>query len=259
MKKFITLIVAMLLATAALFAQEILPKWEKKPSSEQIIQHDGFTVSYNSKLVNPNWVAWELTPEEASSEVTGRTDVFVPDPELRGRQADTEDYTHNVWHMDRGHMAPSADFKWDKHANEQTFYMTNICPQNHNLNDNLWLELEQRCRTYAKMYNTNVQIVCGPIFSETEQLHFGRHNVRVPTEFFKAVMFEAKGESYAIAFIFPNREFDNTKDIFEFCVPISEMTKRTGLKPFPDKKYKETGKAYPFNIKWKKNKKEKNK
>ena len=47
----------------------------------------------------------------------------------------------------RGHMAPAADMKWSKKAMEESFYMSNICPQNQKLNrDELdkWLESSRK-------------------------------------------------------------------------------------------------------------------
>ena len=40
---------------------EIPAKLKNVP--EQILQRKGYTVSYNKDLKIPNWVAWELTPE----------------------------------------------------------------------------------------------------------------------------------------------------------------------------------------------------
>lgn len=43
-----------------------IPKLKAK-RSEQVIRHEGYTVSYNSDYKIANWVAYELTAEEAKS------------------------------------------------------------------------------------------------------------------------------------------------------------------------------------------------
>ena len=245
---------AVLLPAAGLPArgQAVLPRWEKEPSAEQIIRHEGFTVSYNNKDACPNWVAWELTPEEASANVTGRTDFFTEDPLAEGKQASYKDFKRTPEGYERGHMAPSADFKWSKTANEQTFYFTNICAQNHVLNEGMWLELEQRCRTYAKMYRNPVQIVCGPVFKENEHTYFSQKNIRIPHSFFKAILVKAKGRTYGIAFIMHNQPISAMDDIFRYEVSFDYLREITGLDPFPGMEYTEPGKKFPFNISWKK-------
>ena len=94
---------------------------------ETIITHTGYTVSYNHHYKTPNWVAWELTRQETTGE-EGRTNQFLPDPSLPEPRVETSDYTHSGY--DRGHMAPAADMKWSKQAMKESFYMSNICPQN---------------------------------------------------------------------------------------------------------------------------------
>lgn len=47
-------------------------------------------------------------------------------------------------------MAPAADMKWNKQAMEESFYMSNICPQNPNLNRGDWNDLEEKSRQWAK-------------------------------------------------------------------------------------------------------------
>ena len=250
MKKIILFFLSILIVFS-LSAQSILPAWKTPPESEEILVHEGFTVSYNHKTLCPNWSAWTLTEEEANADAVGRTDFFTTDPLVKGPQAENSDYSRNEYNLDRGHMAPSADFKWSREANEQTFYLTNICPQNHALNEGLWLELEQRCRAWAKLYHTDVHIVCGPVFGKnTAQI--GKNHVSVPSAFFKSIMFEAKGETYAIHFLMPNEALDAGKEIFEYAVSEKELQKMTGLETFPRKKNKQPGAAYPFNTRWKK-------
>lgn len=245
-------LVALLLA-CTLYGQAVTLPWDSKPSSETVIDYTGFTISYNHDTKCPNWVSWELTPEEAAADAVGRTDFFQPDPELKGPQAEYVDYTRNKYGLDRGHMAPSADFRWSKTANEQTFYLTNICPQDHTLNEGLWLELEQRCRAWAKRYNSAVQIICGPIHEEVPNT-IGKNRVWVPAAFFKIITMTVDGTKYCIAFLFPNEPVNVNEDIFDFMVDAELISARTGLNtPWATGgKINNPGKAYPFDIPWKK-------
>ena len=96
-----------------------------------ILRHDGFVVSYDTDAKIPKWVAYELTAEELDGNVP-RARSFSMDLGYKGRQAMREDYSNTGW--DKGHMAPSADMKWSQTAMSESFYLTNVCPQNPDLN-----------------------------------------------------------------------------------------------------------------------------
>lgn len=70
-----------------------------------VIYHTGYTVSFNSDTKIPNWVAYELTAEEAVGTVK-RDNGYYPDPDIKAPQADNNDYQNTGW--DRGHMAPAG-------------------------------------------------------------------------------------------------------------------------------------------------------
>lgn len=115
---------------------------------EILLQRTGYLVSYNSNTRIANWVAWKLTPERLK-ENTERINNFRPDPDLpKSKAVTTQDYKGSGW--DRGHLCPAGDNKWDREAMIESFYMTNICPQHHNLNRGDWNELEQKCRKWVK-------------------------------------------------------------------------------------------------------------
>ncbi|MDD4115593.1 MAG: DNA/RNA non-specific endonuclease, partial [Massilibacteroides sp.] len=104
----------------------------KNGQREQIIQHEAYTVSYNANFKIPNWVAYELTEENVKNARVKRHNKFLPDPQVKGGTALNEDYSRTGY--DRGHMVPAGDMKWSEKVMRETFYFSNICPQNRGLN-----------------------------------------------------------------------------------------------------------------------------
>lgn len=169
--------------------------------SDIILVYSGFVVKYNPEYLIPDWVAYELTAEEVNGEVP-RASGFSMDLSYEGKQAMREDYSYSGW--DKGHMAPSADMKWSQNAMYESFYLTNICPQNHDLNGRDWHALENRVRSWALKYG-RVWVVCGPIVNEKQYGTIGDRNVMVPDGFFKAALRQGdNGDFYSIAFIYKN-------------------------------------------------------
>ena len=119
--------------------------------SQQIIHHLAYTVSYNPKWKIPNWVAYELTRGETYGDVP-RKKKFSPDPLVKGYRVQHSDYSNSGY--DRGHMAPAADMKWAEQAMRESFYMTNVCPQNQSLNRGDWNDLEELARDWARKYES---------------------------------------------------------------------------------------------------------
>ena len=147
------------------------------------VMHTGYTVDFNPEWHIPNWVAYELTEEELQGDVP-RAQNFQPDPQLSDCTPSTFDYSRSGY--DRGHMAPAVNMKWDEQAMNESFYTSNICPQNHNLNSGVWQQLEERVNLWACSYG-NTYIVCGPIMAK-EYETIGRAKVAVPEAFFKVVL-----------------------------------------------------------------------
>lgn len=195
--------------------------------SEQIITHKAYTVSYNADWRIPNWVAYELTRAEASGNGE-RADRFETDPEVDGASANYKDYSTSAY--DRGHMAPAGDMKWDQTAMNECFYLSNICPQDHNLNSGDWNDLEMQIRYWAKKYG-NVYITCGPIVSEHPET-IGYNHVAVPDAFYKVCLAEINGTWQGIGFVFENKA--GHKKLTAYCKSIDEVEKITGIDFFPN-------------------------
>ena len=191
---------------------------------EEIILHrTAFTISYNNDYKTPNWVAWELTRAETEG-TEGRKNKFEPDPDLPEPRAEHSDYTHSGY--DRGHMAPAADMKWNKKAMEESFYMSNICPQNRKLNRDDWGDLEEKCRNWAEKYG-KAYIVCGPIYDSKSPKRIGKHKIAVPERFFKAILIYEGKTPIAMGFLFENKT--HHQNLKNYLVSVDKIEEETGL------------------------------
>ena len=202
-----------------------------KKHDELILKRYAYTVSYNQKMKNPNWVAWELTRKETMG-THERTNKFVPDPDLKEPRVKSSDYTRSGY--DRGHMAPAADMKWSQRAMEESFYMSNICPQHKNLNRGDWNDLEDACRAWAKKYGT-VYIACGPIYDRRTPKTIGTNKVTVPDRFFKVVLIYNRKDPMAFGFIFKNIAHSQSLDKYQTTVDdIEHITGYDFFSKLPD-------------------------
>lgn len=193
----------------------------------QVLKRKGYTLSYDADYKTPQWVAWELTRKETKG-TEERTDKFLPDPDVRGAKAYTGDYTKSGY--DRGHMAPAADMKWSQKAMEESFYLSNICPQNPNLNRGDWNDLEELSRQWAKKYGA-IYIACGPIYDNKRPKRIGNNQVAVPNAFYKVILINDKKDPKAIGFIFPNSA--GHKPLKKYMVTVDSVEKRTRIDFFP--------------------------
>lgn len=204
-----------------------IPKLQAK-RSEQVIRHEGYTVSYNSDYKIANWVAYELTPEEAKSKKTERSNKFVPDPLVKGATATNDDYTRTGY--DRGHLAPAGDMKWSAKAMRESFYLSNICPQKPALNRGIWKDLEELSRMWANDYGA-LLIATGPVMTD-DMKRMGKNSIGVPGAFYKVICYVSGSEYKAIGFIFENRDYKSVT-LRSMAIPVDSVEKVTGIDFFP--------------------------
>ena len=185
-----------------------------KGNKGQILKRSNYTLSFNKSTNLPNWVAWRLDKKKLAARVSRDRYGFIADPDMEGKNAVvTQDYAKSGY--DRGHMCPANDSRWSGEAMKESFYMTNICPQNPSLNSGDWHELEQACHRWAE--EGPIYIACGPILYKNESpKYIGKeHKVRVPEAFFKVILAGVeKGKPKAIGFIYKNSAGNRTLDAY---------------------------------------------
>ena len=183
-------------------------------SYSPIVPHKAYVSSYNEETLIPDWVAYELTADETGGTESRGGIEFRMDPTLRGvTQAMREDYSGSGW--TKGHLMPAADAAYSTTTMGETFYFTNICPQDETLNAGDWAYLEKRVRQWANRYGT-----------------IGEREVVVPDSFFKALLIQKKNGSYsAIAFVMDN---DDERYYLKDCyLTVDELETLTGFNFFP--------------------------
>lgn len=199
--------------------------------SSRILERYCYTVSYNPKTRQPNWVMWQLTDEHVMQKKEGVWNEYREDYDINEEDRATfADYSSSGY--DRGHMCPGGDCNWDDDGRDETFLLSNMCPQNSNLNRGDWKEIEMACRKWAKQYG-NIYIVCGPIFLKSQQHErIGRNQIPVPDAFFKVVLCTEPATPKGIGFICRNTEGNRKKDFY--VNSIRQVERITGYKFFPN-------------------------
>ena len=188
----------------------------------QLLTRKAYITSYNQRLKQPNWVAWHLTAEHTEGPYH-RMRNFHEDEEVPTPRAMLEDYRGSGW--SRGHMCPAGDNKWDGKAMYESFALTNVCPQDANLNSGLWNSIEIDCRRWARKYG-DVYIVCGPIFLNKEHETIGRNTVTVPEAFFKVVLC-MNGKPKGMGVVVRNNDGTKKRDLYYNS--IDQVERITGM------------------------------
>ena len=140
----------------------------------------------------------------------------------------------NAGWYSRGHQVPSAD-RLGGRANMQTFYGTNMTPQDEQLNGGAWATLENKVRSWALKCDT-LYVVSGCTYDGYNgeyALDNSGKRVAVPTGYYKALLM-LKGDTYSgYAIRYENRPYPDGRYHPEMAVSLSELEAATGLEFFP--------------------------
>ncbi|ODV58733.1 ribonuclease ASCRUDRAFT_38749 [Ascoidea rubescens DSM 1968] len=209
-----------------------------------------FISCYDRQTKNPYWVVEHITADslKRNGDTNRGKSVFKEDEkipmEYRGL---LRNYFRSGY--DRGHQAPAADAKFSQEAMDETFYLSNMCPQvGQGFNRDYWAHFEDFARRLTSQYK-HVRIVTGPLYLP-KKYPDGKYrvsyevignppNVAVPTHFFKLIVGERTDITNvneqpisAAAFILPNDRISNDVPLRSFQVPVEALERSTGLSFF---------------------------
>jgi endonuclease G, mitochondrial len=200
-----------------------IPKLNPK---DDLIFHMGYILSYNETFEQANWVAYKLTAGETKS-VVERSNRFRVDPEVKTGTANDLDYKGTGY--DKGHLAPAGDMGWSETTMQESFYYSNMSPQDPGFNRGVWKRLEELVRSWA-VEDQVIYIVTGPVLTNGLPT-IGTNEVAVPKYFYKVILVKQESGSRELGFIIPNAA--SGAPLQSFTVTIDSVETITGIDFFP--------------------------
>lgn len=209
-------------------------------SGEEVVEHAAMMLVYNEKHEQASWVAHMILPDVIGGTV-GRSNDFRPDPLVKTASATERDYfikdslangqvKYTGFGYDRGHLAPSADFRWSELALSESFYYSNMSPQLAEFNRDSWAKLEDMLRAYVQQKKVPLYVVTAPLLRDgLPTIEKGEHHVSIPVYYYKMALDPVNKQ--AIAFIMPNKKCDYPTE--HYAVSIDSVEHLTGRDFFP--------------------------
>ena len=196
--------------------------WEPKGQSENIIKHHYYTLSYSEEHEQAEWVQYKLQPHLFDKNIS-RTNNFRKDPFVKALSAQLTDYKSSGY--DRGHLAPAGDMKYNINAMSESFYLSNISPQNPSFNRRIWRMIENKFRDWASEYGELIIITAGVLHQEQLDT-IGENNISVPKYYYK-VAIDPSNHKRNIALLIENKS--SKEPIVNYVVSIDSLESFTGI------------------------------
>ncbi len=199
------------------------------------LQQKGYHLVYDGAHKVPLWTHERLTKESLTIEAQRNEHLFYENSNVYSFHRSTlSDYYRSGF--DRGHMVPAADQRFEEGALKETFLLTNICPQNPELNRGYWAQLERYIRAQV-VESDSVDVITGPLFlsqkvGEIRQVCYqviGENEVAVPTHFFKIIQTKKGSTKHIEAYCLPNQAIALSTPLEEFKTSLEHIEKSSGL------------------------------
>lgn len=194
-------------------------------SGGELVEHSHYTLRYSEMHEQAIWVAYTLTHEMVNGDAK-RKDDFRQDPEVDTQSAALSDYEGAGY--DRGHLCPAADMNFTSEAMSETFYMSNMSPQEPSFNRGIWKKLEAVVRNWASEKG-NIYVVTGPVFRDNID-KIGENEVTVPGYYYK-VIYDPVAEKM-ISLVLPNEK--SSVSLQHFVCTVDSVETITGIDFFAE-------------------------
>ena len=180
-----------------------------------------FDLCYSITHRQSLWAIHELTKSQIKGKQSRtndfRSDQRVPNP------VDANSYKKSGY--DRGHLVPAADMKLNATSMSETFYMTNMSPQNPSFNSGVWNALEGYVRSEVLKSGSAI-VITAPVLLLAETYPMIRSEISIPTYYYKIIYFYESG--FIKAYLIPNKPSGGLK-FHQFQVSVDDIEKLTDI------------------------------
>jgi endonuclease G len=212
-------------------------------SDDQYLCKTNYAIHYRYDTRTAEYVVEHVTKQSVSGHAK-RQDDFRSDPEIKKEhQSLLSDYKGHPY--DRGHLAPAGNNTQNDKIMSESFFLSNMVPQEPNNNRGIWKQLETAVRGWTKE-GKDIYVVSGTVY-ETQYLKIGKSEVGVPNGMWKVII-DAKTNK-SIAFMFPNAPLP-VKDLPKYVTTVREVEQKTGLNFHPKLKNDSTETTLPNVMEW---------
>jgi endonuclease G, mitochondrial len=162
-----------------------------------------FDLSYNDNQHIANWVSWHLEKGDlGKSPRDNKKCRYDKDLPKNFMPINGNDYKPSTDKYAKGHVCPHADRNDTPQNSDSTFVMSNIMPQNPDLNKRHWKNLENETREQIKKGN-ECYIISGGGFNSNKHKMIGAKNIHVPDWYWKIIVILPQKEGNDLARITP--------------------------------------------------------
>lgn len=208
----------------------------------EILEHAGMVIGFDCDYKMASWVFHMLTPDVSFGSVS-RSDDFRTDEMSKCGSANELDYfiktensdgtfKYDGFGFDRGHLAPSADFRWSANALSESYYYSNMTPQRPEFNRESWASLEDLLRRIVDQEKKQFYVITGPILHDSlPEIERSVSKLKIPEFHYKIIVDASAENPRGMAFLMPNKKCDER--LSSYVISIDSLERLTGINFFP--------------------------
>lgn len=210
---------------------------EEFPSLVPVLKRKGYIMAYDGRSKNPYLVMETITADTVQGpEESEKREPLEDNQVPKSIRAALDDYRNSGY--EKAHLCPPADQNSNPMAKNESYLLTNMCPQSPQLNRGAWARFEKYVRGLTASYQT-VKVFTGPLYlpatGKDGQRYvsykvIGKNDVAVPTHFFKVLKLEKdNGDIDSKAYILPNEPVSSDISLDRFQTTLQDIEHLSGI------------------------------
>ena len=208
----------------------------------EIIEHAGMVLGFDCDYKMASWVFHVLTPDVTSGNISRSNDFRLDEKSTCGsaqeidyflrKEKEDGTFEYDGFGFDRGHLAPSADFRWSANALSESYYYSNMTPQRPEFNRESWASLEGLLRKIVDQEKKQFYVITGPVLHEgLPQIERSANKLKIPELHYKIIVDASAENPRGMTFLMPNKKCEER--LSSYVISIDSLERLTGIDFFP--------------------------